>query len=345
MKGNTVTKMRKGVAMLSLLLMLAMMLSACAPGAGESKQGAQNAEPKVKYKIGIIQIAEHIALDEAKRGFIDGLKELGLDSNVEFLDKNAQGQFPNAVAIANSFVDEKTDLIYAIATPSAQATKQAVGGKIPVIFSAVTDPIEAGLIESFEKPGANITGVSDAAPIREQLELFKQIDPKISKIGILYSTSEVNSEIQINQVKKIAPELGLEVEVVGVSAISEISAAMDVLLSGSDAIYMITDNLVSSSSELVANKASEAKKIVVCAEENLLDTGSLITKSASYYDMGKQCAIMAHKVLEDKMQVSEIRAQLPHDLKQSFNKEVAVKLGLDITKEPFKSSDEYQPKK
>lgn len=328
-----------GIMILSLLL----SLMACSGQNVEKKE--QSPQGKAKYKIGIIQIAEHNALDEAKRGFIEGLKELGLDDEVEFLDKNAQGQFPNAVSIANSFVDEKVDLIYAIATPSAQAVKQAVDGKIPMVFSAVTDPVEAGLIESFEKVGGSITGVSDAAPIKEQLELFKQIDPKIKKIGILYSTSEVNSEIQINQVKKIAPDSGLEVEVVGVSAISEISAAMDVLLSNSDAIYMITDNLVSSSSELVANKALEAKKIIVCAEENLLDAGSLITKSASYFDMGKQCAVMAHKVLEDKVDISTIAAQYPHDLKQSFNKDIAIKLGLDITQELFKSSDEYELKK
>lgn len=340
--------MKKGLrTLLMSIMILALLLSlaACSDQKEQKKEGENTSQNASKYKIGIIQIAEHNALDEAKRGFIEGLKELGLDDEVEFLDKNAQGQFPNAVSIANSFVDEKVDLIYAIATPSAQAAKQVVDGKIPMVFSAVTDPVEAGLIESFEKVGANVTGVSDAAPIKEQLELFGQIDPNIKKIGILYSTSEVNSEIQIEQVKKIAPELHLEVEVVGVSAISEINAAMDVLLSNSDAIYMITDNLVSSSAELVANKALEAKKIIVCAEENLLSAGSLITKSASYFNMGKQCAIMAHKVLEDKIDISTIRAQYPHDLKQSFNLEVAKKLGLDVTKEPFKSSVEYEVQK
>lgn len=344
-------------AVLLLLLIMALSLTACQPAqksdtnSDTQKQAQQNTDESKKnsntnvsdkkFKIGIVQIVEHAALDEAKRGFIEGLKEAGLSENVEFIEKNAQGQFPNALAIANSFVDEKVDLIYAIATPSAQATKQAVNGSIPVIFSAVTDPIEAGLIDSFEKVGGNVTGVSDAAPMKEQLELFKQINPKIRHIGVIYSTSETNSEVQIRQLERLSGNADLEFNLLGVSAISEISAGMDLLLEGSDAIYMITDNLVSSSAELVANKTSEAGKFIVCAEENLLKAGSLITKSASYYDMGKQCSDMAKKVLIDQVAVTEIPAEMPKDLSLSYNEEVAKKMGFDIEKEPFKSAKKF----
>ncbi len=292
-----------------------------------------------KFKIGISQIIQHNALDEAKKGFMDRLNELGIEA--EFQEQNAQGELPKALTIAQQFKTDNVDLVYAISTPSAQAAMQALNNEIPIVFSAVTDPVAANLVESLEKNANNITGTSDAAPIKEQLQLFNQIDPTIKTIGIIFSTSETNSEIQIKEIEKIAPTLNLTVKTVGVSNISEIPSGMEVLLGQVDAVYMITDNLISSASELVASKTTAAGKISICAEENILSGGALITSGASYYAMGVQCGDMAAKILKEKVKASDIPVEFAKEIHTKFNPTTAQTLAIDTSKEPFKSATEF----
>ncbi len=177
-----------------ILILTSIVLSGC------STANTSNNSDDWDFVIGISQLAEHPALDDAREGFEDGLKELGI--NAKIIYQNAQGDIPTTVSIAQKFVKDEVDLIYAIATPpAAQSAKQATKD-IPILFSAVTDPVKSGIVDDWDNVGGNITGTSDMAPTASQLKMFKEIDPTISKIGILYNTSESNSEIQLEEVKK-----------------------------------------------------------------------------------------------------------------------------------------------
>ncbi|NLM04122.1 MAG: ABC transporter substrate-binding protein [Clostridiales bacterium] len=337
--------MKKISKILVLLLVGIMILTAC--GSTDNQViGNDNIENidtnEVKediedtvYKIGISQLTEHPALDDARRGFEDGLKELGV--NVEIDYKNAQGDIANTVSIAQKFVSDGVDLIFAIATPAAQSAKQ-VSTEIPVLFSAVTDPVKAGIVEDWENVGGNVTGTSDMAPTASQLKMFKEIDPSISKIGILYNTSEANSEIQIDEVKSLAPAEGLEVETVGVNNVNELPQAIDSIMKKVDALYIISDNLIASSVELVAKSAIDNGMITVSAEETQVRGGILITNGLSYYELGKQTATMAKEILVDKKDVSSIPVGRAEKTITTVNQKTLETLGLDEELPLFKDA-------
>lgn len=324
--------MKKYISKLMILALVGMLiLNGCS--VGNSK--AEEEKNESTYTIGIVQLAEHPALDDARIGFEDGLKELGV--NAEIIYQNAQGDIPTTVSISEKFVKDQVDLIYAIATPAAQSAKQAAQD-IPVLFSAVTDPVESGIVEDWENVGGNVTGTSDKAPVEAQLKMFKEIDPSIETIGIIYNTSETNSEIQIKEVEKLAPKEGLKVEKIGISSVNEMPQALDSLLSKVGALYALSDNLVASSVELVANKLIEKNMISVCAEESQVGGGLLITKGLSYYELGKQTAKMAKEILVDKKDVSTIPVGLAEETVIIVNKNTLEKLGLDRNLPIFKDA-------
>ncbi len=300
-------------------MVASLFLSACS-------SGGTDASSKKDYTIGIVQLAEHPALDDARKGFEDGLKELGVD--VEIVYQNAQGDIPTTVTISQKFVNDQVDLIYAIATNAAQSAKQ-VSQDIPVLFSAVTDPVEAEIVADWDNVGGNVTGTSDRAPIAEQLKMFKELDPSIETIGIIYNTSEDNSQIQVEEVLELAPAEGLMVETVGVNNINDIAQAIDSLLNKVDALYGVSDNMVASSVELVSHKLIEHNMISVCAEESQVGGGLLITNGLSYYELGKQTAEMAKQILVDKVAVSDIPVGLAENITVTVNENTMKTLGLD----------------
>ena len=324
-------KKRKIGSLLAFVLICITILSGCNSGGKKSINSSQ----EEMFKIGIIQLAEHPALDDARKGFEDKLKELGVEAEIYY--QNAQGDIPTATSISQKFVKDQVDLIFAIATPAAQAAKQATSD-IPILFSAVTDPEKAEIVESWENVGSNITGTSDKAPTESQLEMFKQIDPNINTIGILYNTSEANSEVQVEEVKDIAPKLGLEVVTVGVSNVNELPQALDSIIKKVDALYMITDNMVASSIELVREKTLENKMITVSAEETQVKGGILITNGLSYYELGKQTAQMAKEILVDKKDISSIPVRLAEKTVTTVNEKTLEALGLDKNLPLFKDS-------
>lgn len=288
------------------------------------------------YKIGISQLVEHAALDDAKHGFEDGLEELGVNAKIDY--KNSQGDIANTMSIAEKFVSDDVDLIYAIATPAAQSAKQSTSD-IPVLFSAVTDPVKAEIVDDWENPGANITGTSDmATTLSEQLQMFKKIDPSIETIGILYNTSESNSEAQIQEVKALAPEEGLEVITVGVSSVNELPQAIDSILGKVDALYNVSDNLVASSVELVTSKLIEKGMIAVSAEESQVAGGILITNGLSYYELGKETAKMAKEILVDGKDPASIAVKKADKTVTTVNIKTLKALGLDEDNELFKDA-------
>ena len=323
--------MKKISKLMALILIGMMILTGCSTGVNKTEGNEDNntssdTSEETVYKIGISQLAEHPALDDARKGFEDGLKELGVKAEIDY--KNAQGDIANTVSIAQKFASDKVDLIFAIATPAAQSAKQATT-EIPVLFSAVTDPVKAGIVEDWEKVGGNITGTSDMAPTASQLQMFKEIDPNIKKIGILYNTSEANSEIQIDEVKALAPAEGLEVETVGVNNVNELPQAVDAIMKKVDALYIISDNMVAASVELVSKSAIENQMISVSAEETQVRGGILITNGLSYYELGKQTAAMAKEILVDKKDVSNIPVGVAEKTITTVNEKTLEELELD----------------
>lgn len=289
-----------------LMLGLGLLLTACSAG---SKEKAEEQETKSNnksaYRIGIIQIAEHSALDENREGFLKALEEAGIQAEIDY--KNAQGDLNNALAISKKFVDDKVDLIFAIATPAAQAAKQATkDSEIPVLFSAVTDPVQAQLVESLEKPNANITGTSDKTPIKQQLSIFESFDVK--NIGVIYNTAETNSETQLKEAEFMAKELGLTIVPVGITTINDIPKALEVLLQKTEGMYVLTDNLVASSLELISKFALDNRYIIVQSyiDETDAAEGILISNGFSYHDLGKQTGEMAVSVLKGEKTAAEI---------------------------------------
>ena len=219
-------------------LALALLLAGCGNSGSTDKEKTDDG--KKTYKIGIIQQMEHPALDSAREGLEKYLKGK-TDANFEITVKNAQGDNGTADTIAKQFVSDDVDLIYSIATNASQAAVNATGGTdIPVVFNAVTDGVEAKLVTSNEKPGGNVTGVSDAAPLEKQVEMIREFLPKAKKIGMIYNIGEVNGKIQVEQVEKLAPKYGFTVVKKGISATTEVATAAEQLSGDVDCIYNIT---------------------------------------------------------------------------------------------------------
>lgn len=315
-------KKSKVSSLVAIILVSMIILSGCS---SNNKQDRKVSEEKI-FKIGISQLAEHPALDDTRKGFEDGLKELGV--NAEIIYKNAQGDIPNTVSIAQKFSADNVDLIFAIATPAAQSAKQATS-HIPVLFSAVTDPVKAEIVSDWKNVGGNITGTSDMAPTASQLKMFKEINPKIKTIGILYNTSEANSQVQIEEVMKLAPVEGLEIVTVGISNVNELPQAISSIVKKVDALYMITDNMVAASVELMSKVAIENNMVTVSAEETQVKGGLLITNGLSYYELGKQTAKMAKEILIDKKDVSTIPVERAEKTITTVNQKTLKALGLD----------------
>ncbi len=315
----------------AIVLASILVLSGCNSTSNEaSRTSRENV-----FKVGISQLSEHPALDDTRKGFEDGLKELGV--NAEIIYKNAQGDIPNTVSIAQKFASDKVDLIFAIATPAAQSAKQATSD-IPVLFSAVTDPVKAEIVSDWKNVGGNVTGTSDMAPTASQLKMFKEINPEIKTIGILYNTSEANSQVQIEEVMKLAPTEGLEVVTVGVSNVNELPQAISSIIKKVDALYMITDNMVAASVELMSKVAIENNMITVSAEETQVKGGLLVTNGLSYYELGKQTARMAKEILVDKKDVSTIPVGTAEKTITTVNQNTLKALGLDEHLQLFKDA-------
>lgn len=282
-------------------------------------------------KIGIIQLVEHPALDASCKGFIDGLNEAGFvdGTNITIDHQNAQGEQANCVTIADKFISGRYDLVLAIATPAAQAVANKTD-TIPILVTAVTDPKTAGLVESNEKPGTNVSGTSDLTPCAAQIQLLKRLVPSVKKVGMLYCSSEENSKFQINLAKKECDKLGLEYTDYTVSNTNEVQQVVQSLVGKVDAIYTPTDNMIASSMATVALVTTEAKIPVICGESGMVSQGGLATYGINYYELGKQTATMAVDILKNGKKVSEMPIQYLESCDFYYNKEIAASLGIEI---------------
>ncbi|WP_341361025.1 ABC transporter substrate-binding protein [Georgenia sp. M64] len=318
--------MKRPARLLSSLTAAGLLLAGCGSADGDAEPAADGtAVAGEAVEIGITQIVSHPSLDAAREGFKRALEENGVEATYD--EQNAQGDQSTATSIANTFATDGKDLVLAIATPTAQAAAQAITD-VPVLFTAVTEPEEAGLVDSWETPGGNLTGTSDLNPVREQLELLVEIAPDAETIGIVYSSGEVNSEVQVELAKEAADELGLTIEEATVSTSAEVQQAAQSL--EVDAFYIPTDNAVVSALESVIAVAEQRQVPLVVGESDSVERGGLATYGIDYDKLGYQTGLMAVQILTEGADPAEMPVETLEELTLVVNSGAAERMGVSI---------------
>ncbi len=290
------------------LWMLALCLAAPAALAGP-------------IRIGITQIVEHPALDANRQGIIDRLSELGYKEgrDVVYDVQIAQGNIATANLIAKKFVGDKVDLIVAIATPTAVAAAKATRD-IPIVISAITDPVGAKLVESLERPGRNVTGTTDLSPVKDQLALFKEIAPNVRRIGIIYNAGEPNSVTLVKLARQAAKELGYEIVEATVANSAGVMAAAKSLVGRADAVYVPTDNTVVSALEAVVKVCQDNDMPLITGDTDSVARGAIAAIAIDYYELGRQTGDMVARILKGANP-----AEMPVETLKNFELHVNVK--------------------
>lgn len=289
-----------------------------------------------QYTIGIQQFAEHGSLDNCREGFLEGLKEEGIEEgkNLTVDYKNAAADMGTCGQISDSFASDKVDLMVGIATPSAQSLyNAAMDTDIPVIYTAVTDPLAAELADEEGNPVGEITGTSDKLPIKQQLEMIRQILPEAKTIGIMYTTSEANSESAIKEYEKLAGDYDFKIETAGITVTADIPLAAQSLMEKVDCLTNLTDNTVVSSLPTILEMANEAGIPVFGSEIEQVKLGCLAAEGLDYIELGKQTGRMAAQVLKGEKKASELPFETIEEASLYVNAEAAENLGVEIPEE------------
>lgn len=289
-----------------------------------------------EYTVGIGQFAEHGSLDNCRTGFLQGLADEGIveGENLTVLYENAQADGGTASQIMNNFLSKKVDLICAIATPIAQSAYSAAkDADVPVIYTAVTDPVLAELANEDGTPVGEITGTSDKLPVESQLKMIRTMLPDAKTIGIMYSTSEINSVSAIEEYKEAAPEYGFEIVESGISSTADIPLAADALVEKVDCINNLTDNTVVSSLPVILDKAAKKNIPVFGSEIEQVKIGCLAAVGLDYVSLGEQTGKMAAQVLKGEKKASEMNFEVIEEAAFYGNNKVAENLGITIPAE------------
>ena len=324
--------MKKKVLSVILAAVCTMgLMAGC--GAEGSKGSTQSGAKGDSYTVGISQFAEHGSLDNCREGFLEGLKEEGIEEgkNLKVDYQNAQTDTGTASTIADSFVSEKVDMICAIATPcAASAYNSAMNADIPIVYTAVSDPVVAGLAKEDGSSVGNITGSSDVLPVEEQLKMIRQMMPDAKKIGILYTTSEANSVSALAKYDDLAGDYGFEIVEKGISQTADISLAADELLGEVDCLTNLTDNTVVASLATILDKANAKKIPVFGSEIEQVKIGCLAAEGLDYVALGKQTGKMAAKILKGEKKASDMQFETITEPGFYVNNEVAKNLGITV---------------
>lgn len=300
-----------------------------ADAAASETEATEAADGKV-YKIGVIQLVEHAALDASNQGFVAALDDSGIAYEID--QQNAQNDQSACQTIAEKLVNDGNDLILAIATPAAQAVAGATS-EIPVLVTAVTDPADAGLVESNEVPGGNVSGTSDLTPVKEQIDLLKQLVPEAKTVGVLYCTAESNSVFQANMAEAACADAGLESEIFTVSSSNEIQQVVESMVGKVDALYTPTDNTIAAGMATVTMVANDNGIPVICGEAGMVDAGGLATYGIDYYQLGYMAGEQAVDILVNGADISQMPiGYLSADkCELKVNQETADTLGIDVS--------------
>lgn len=307
-------KLLKGIA----IGMAGLLLAAC----GSDEATIDETET---VKVGILQFMEHNSLSAAREGFEDELEKAGI--SVEFETMNAQGDQSNLQSMSEQ-LSSNNDLLLTIATPAAQAMATVEQEK-PVLFTAVTDAEDAGLVASNEAPGGNVTGTSDMVPIDEQIALLLSIIPDAQTIGIVYNSSEPNSEIQANLAIEALEALGIQARVATVTTTNDVQQVVTSIATEVDGLYIPTDNTLASTMATVGEVAREYQLPMVNGDAQQVEAGGLATYGISYEELGRQTALMALEIIQNGASPTEMAVQTSDKLELTVNKEMAEALGID----------------
>lgn len=305
---------------------MAVMLAALTLGGCSSSKNAN----KDVVHIGILQYVEHPSLSAARKGFVAELKKEGYvdGKNLKLDYENAQGDQSNLQTISTNLLSNN-DLVLGIATPAAQ-TLSNLSTDVPVLFTAVTDPVSAKLVKTMEKPEGIATGTSDMSPISKQVELLQKVMPNVKKVGIMYTTNERNSEVQVEEAQKEFAKAGIDVLTKGISSTNDVQDTAKSLMSQTQVLFIPTDNMIVSAISLITELSKEMKVPVVGGSADIVEQGVLFTYGANYEALGRQTAKLAVRIIKGE-DVSKVSAEYPKTLNVVANDDMAKTLGIDLT--------------
>lgn len=314
--------MKKWLLVVSVMAIMAV--AGCS--SSEAKEG-NGKEQSYDYTIGVSQIVEHPSLDAAQEGFKAAFDEA--DLSVKFDVQLAQGDAKNNQTIADNFVGDEVDLIFANSTGSAQSALNATDD-IPIVFTSVTDPVGSNLVDSMEAPGGNVTGTTDTHPdaIPNTISFMKE-EMGVEKVGMLYNPSEQNSSSQVERVKEIAGDQ-VEIKTATVTTSAEVKQAAESLAGKVDALYIVTDNTVVSALESVLIVGQEEDTPVLVGELDSVERGGFAAYGFDYYDIGFEAGQKAIEILEEGKNPGDIEVSYPQNLKLQINQKAAEEMGVDI---------------
>lgn len=322
---------KKTIAM--VLAALAAMTSLTACSGGQTVSSGTDGGEDGTYTIGVVQYATHPSLDNCYEGFLKGLADEGFveGENLTIDFQNAQGDTANCDLMAKTMVTSRVDLLAGIATPAVMSEYSAAkSSDIPIVFTAVSDPVSAGLVQSIEQPGSNCTGTSDVLPLEKQVKMIRAFLPDATKIGVIYTTSEPNSVSHLEKLQGIAADNGFEVIAVGVTNSSEVaSAAASVVAQGADCINNFTDNNVVDNLSAVIKAANDGGIPVFGSEIEQVKNGCLASESIDYVALGEQTGRMAARILSGE-DASTMPVEEVEDATPVYNSEVLEALGLTL---------------
>jgi putative tryptophan/tyrosine transport system substrate-binding protein len=320
-----------------------LLMTAC--GAGTSTTTTPAAPEKKVIQIGITQIVEHPSLDAEREGFIQAFVDAGYvkDKDIVFDVQSAQGDMNNNKLIAQKFVQDNKDLIFAIATPGAQAMANETD-TIPVVFGAVTDPVGSGIVKDLNKPEKNVTGSSDTYPdaIKKTMTTIKAIFPEAKNVGIIFNTGEQNSLVQVEQAKKELEALGLTTVEATATNSSEVKQAAESLVGRVDVFYVPLDNTAASALDSIIKVGNNARIPVVGADADYAKKGAFAAYGVDYKTLGYQTGQMALEIIKNGKKPSEIPVQFPKDVSLVVNESAAAAQGVDMSKLPKDIVDKAQ---
>ncbi len=304
-----------------------LSLSGCGSDASDSGSGAGS---DTTYKIGVLQLTQHTALDSANAGFIAALDDAGISYEAD--QQNANNEQSSCQTIAEQFVNGGVDLILAIGTPAAQACANATA-EIPIVGTAITDFAESGLVDSNEEPGGNITGSSDMNPVADQIALLQELVPGAETVGLLYCSAESNSEIQAEMAEEELDAAGIAHERYTVSSSNEIQSVVESMVGSVDAVYAPTDNTIAAGMTLVASTANESGLPVICGEVGMVENGGLASVSINYEELGYRAGEMAVEILTEGADPATmaIETMTADECDLVYNQETADEIGVDVS--------------
>ena len=320
---------RRTAALGALSAAGSLFLAGCSSEGNGSASGSA-ASDGTTYKIGVLQLTEHGALDQTNEGFVAALDDSGISYDID--QQNAQNDQSACQTIAAKLVNDGDDLIFAIAPPAAQAVAGATSD-IPVVGSAITDYAESGLVESNDAPGGNVTGTSDLTPVADQIALLQQLLPDATSVGILYCSAEANSEVQVSMAEEELDAAGLAHERYSISSSNEIQQMVESMVGAVDAIYAPTDNTIAAGMSTVAMVANENKLPVIVGCDTMVEDGGLASYSINYYDLGYKAGEMAVRILTEGADPAEMPIEYlgADECTLIANQATADELGIDIS--------------